>query len=163
MTQITLAKALKLKNRLTSRINQVKKQITAHNGYVVDKNIPVSEIKLQVDVPVCLQDLTKLTNSLVEVKSAINNANANSSGKIFLLSELKGLISFYENLDCDERLVQNFSTKYNVDDIKRVQISLSDKNNLIKELTKKAEFIQDELDEYNATTKIQINDYILEL
>ena len=164
MAKVTLAKALKVKNRIASRIAQVKKQMTQHNGYVVDKNIPVDEVKLQVDVRALKGELDTLTHNLVAVKSAISRGNVGSASKIFELSEMKGMVAWYESLDCSEgRLDAYRYAGAESNDIKRVQISLSEKNAAVKSLVARIENAQDELDEYNATHRVDIDDSILAL
>jgi hypothetical protein len=164
--KVTLAKALKTKNRITSRITQVKKQMASHNAYVVDKDIPVNQIKLQVNVRDLQNELNTLTNHLVNVKAAISKGNTGSAEKIFELSEMKGLVSWYEALDCQEGKVSDpYSYRINSDsnDVKRVQISLSEKNEIVKDLILRINRKQDELDEYNATNRVDIDDSVLDL
>jgi hypothetical protein len=161
MAIISLAKALKIKNRITSKITSIKKEISAHNSYLVDKDIPVDEIKLQVDVNSSIKELEKLTAFLVKVKAEINKSNSDSADLIFELSETKGLIAFYENLDCSQNLSSYFRPQSN--DIKRVQIDVIQQNLIVKTLIKKSEKLQDQLDEFNAVKKVVIDDEILEL
>jgi len=167
MAKITLAKALKTKNRIASRISQVRKLMAQHNAYVVDKDIPVDEIKIQVDVKSLDSSLEALTKSLVDVKAAISKGNAGSAAKIFELSEVKGLISWYESLDCQEGKVNDpYGYSRNAtssNDVKRVQISLSERNEKVKNLVLRAETLQDELDEYNATQRVDVDDSVLTL
>jgi hypothetical protein len=164
--KVTLAKALKTKNRITSRITQVKKQMASHNAYVVDKDIPVNQIKLQVNVRDLQNELNTLTNHLVNVKAAISKGNTGSAEKIFELSEMKGLVSWYEALDCQEGKVSDpYGYRNNSDsnDVKRVQISLFEKNEIVKDLISRINRKQDELDEYNATNRVDIDDSVLDL
>ena len=156
--KVTISKALKTKNRLTSRITQVKSQIRAHNAYIVDKTIPVDEIKIQIKVPELLQELDSLTNKLIAVKSAIGKGNVGSVDKIFRLSEAKGLLAYWEIVDCTEGRAGGYGHD---NDVKRVQVSLTEKNKIVSELQKLTEKLQDELDEYNATTRVEIPDDVL--
>ena len=164
MAKVTLAKALKTKNRLASRITQVKKQMTTHNAYIVEKTIPVNEIKIQVDVPALKQELNDLTNKLVEVKSAISKGNVGSAPMIFALSEKKGLVSYWESLDCEEGKVTDpykFRNQLSDGDVKRVQISVAERNQIVQGLVSEIEKLQDQLDEYNATHRVEIPDDVL--
>jgi len=84
-----------------------------------------------------------------------------SADLIFELSETKGLIAFYENLDCSQNLSSYYRPQSN--DIKRVQIDVIQQNLIVKTLIKKSEKLQDQLDEFNAVKKVIIDDEILEL
>jgi hypothetical protein len=161
MAKITLAKALKTKNRIASRIAQVKKQMMYHNVYLVDKTHPDIEINIQVDVRALKTELETLTKNLICVKAAISKGNVESATKIFELSEAKGLLSWYEHLDCSEgRLADSYLRTVNPGEIQRAQIGMSEKNEIIKELIAKIEKTQDELDEFNASHRVDIDDSI---
>ena len=159
--KVTLAKALKTKNRITSRITQLKKQILAYNSYMVDKNC--MDAQPEIDVSNLVLELDNLTKKLIYVKAAISKGNSGSAVKIFELSETKGLIAYWESLDCST----NNSDPYGrfrgneATETKRVQISLPKKNAIVLELTAKSAQLQDELDEYNATHRVDIPDDIL--
>jgi hypothetical protein len=163
MAKVTLAKALKIKNRIASRITTARKQVCGHNAFIVNKDIPVDEIKLQVNVKETIKEMNKLTDALVSVKSEITKSNNKVAHLIYEMSEIKGLINFYKELDCSEQLTYHSMFGKQNDDVKRVQISISERDAIVMSLTKSVEKIQDELDEYNATSYINIHDQILEL
>src|SRR5262249_18393461 len=68
MAQITLAKALKLKNRLAGRLAKVQADIQAYNS------VPEGQAD-QVNVPALLRTREELVGALVALKTAINDAN----------------------------------------------------------------------------------------
>ncbi len=159
MAKATVSRLLKTKNRISSEMKRLKTKMQQHNQYVVDKDIPVDEIKMQVDVRALNNELAELTNKLVLVKSLINKANSNVFDKIFSLAEAKGMIAFYEGLDCSEGRVSNYYDKTN--DIKRSQISLSERDAMVSRLILRCEELQDELDEFNASHRVEIPEGIL--
>src|SRR5579871_4905381 len=68
MADITLAKALKIKNRLTGRLAKVQQDIQAFNS------VPVGQAD-QVNVPALMKTREELVGALVSLKTAINDAN----------------------------------------------------------------------------------------
>ena len=68
MAEITLAKALKVKNRLTGRLARVQADIQAYNS------VPEGQAD-QVNVPALMQAREELVGALVGLKTAINDAN----------------------------------------------------------------------------------------
>ncbi len=160
MAKVTISKLLKAKNRVASEITRTKAKIKQHNSYLVDKDIPVNEVDIQVDVRSLNNDLAMLINKLVTIKSLINKANVNVADKIYRLAEVKGMIVFYEGMDCDEGRVDNYYTR-DTNNVKRCQIKLSEKENLVKKLILQCEELQDELDEFNASHRIEVPEDLL--
>jgi len=161
MAKVTISKLLKTKNRLASEINRVKNKIKAHNAYYVSKE--ATQTQPEVSINEFVDELSSLTDRLITVKSAINTLNVKSAHKIYRLSEVKGQIAFWEGVDCSvakERDRYSYSTQTDTD-VKRVQISLSEKDQKVKQLIKEAEMLQDELDEFNATHRIELPDDVL--
>jgi hypothetical protein len=66
--EITLAKALKVKNRQTGRLAKVQADIQAYNS------VPAGQAD-QVNVPSLMQTRAELVGALVALKTAINDAN----------------------------------------------------------------------------------------
>jgi len=156
MAKVSIAKLLKTKNRLASEITRVKTKITAHNVFYHDKSILTPSP--QVDVKALVEELNTLTKKLVEVKSAINTANAKSFDKIFLLAELKGQISLYEKLNVSESLERNY---YGDGAVQKAQININERDQIVKNLIKTCEILQDDLDNFNSTHRVEISDDLL--
>ena len=68
MAEITLAKALNIKNRLTGRLAKVQADIQTYNS------VPQGQAD-QVNVPALMQTREELVGALVSLKTAINDAN----------------------------------------------------------------------------------------
>ena len=87
MAEITLGKALKIKNRLTGRLAKVQADVQAYNS--------VSEgLAGQVDVPALMKTREELVGALVGLKTAINEANREAQRDIYDLAEKKGTVQF---------------------------------------------------------------------
>jgi hypothetical protein len=87
MAEITLAKALKVKNRLTGRLAKVQADIQAYNS------VPQGQAG-QVNVPALMQAREELVGALVALKTAINDANREAQRDIYLLAEKKATAQF---------------------------------------------------------------------
>ena len=87
MQQITLAKALKIKNRLAGRLAKVQADIQAFNS------VPEGQAD-QVNVPALMQTRAELVEALVNLKTAINEANRGVQRDIYGLAEKKATAQF---------------------------------------------------------------------
>jgi hypothetical protein len=158
MAKVSIAKLLKTKNRLASEISRVKSKIAEHNVFSYDED--ETNVSPKMDVVALVEELGTLTNKLVLVKSAINSANVKSSDKIFRLAELKGHISLLEKLNTNEGREKNYYGNSSVT-IRKAQINTTQKDQMLKDLIKQCENIQDELDEFNASHRVEIPDDVL--
>jgi hypothetical protein len=87
MAEITLAKALKVKNRLTGRLAKVQADIQAYNS------VPEGQAD-QVNVLALVQTREQLVGALVSLKTAINDANREAQRDIYDLAEKKATAQF---------------------------------------------------------------------
>lgn len=148
-TMVTIARALKEKNRVAGRLAKARELVGAENSQ--DKSVPRG-----VDVA-AMYDLAKmLRNRLIAIKSAIAEANKPIVSKIIELDEIKSEIAFLNGLDVKEGkfVTTNYGTRIEseIDAIISKQQVLDE----VAALQVRADRIQDELDEFNATTKVEI-------
>ena len=87
MAEITLAKALKVKNRLTGRLAKVQADIQAYNS------VPEGQAG-QVNVPALMWTREELVGALVGLKTAINDANREAQRDVYDLAEKKATAQF---------------------------------------------------------------------
>jgi len=87
MAEITLGKALKIKNRLTGRLAKVQADIQAYNS------VPAGQTD-QVNVPALMKTRDELVVALVSLKTAINEANREAQRDIYDLAEKKATAQF---------------------------------------------------------------------
>ena len=148
-TMVTIARALKEKNRVAGRLAKARELVGAENSQ--DKSVPRG-----VDVA-AMYDLAKmLRNRLIAIKSAIAEANKPIVSKIIEIDEIKSEIAFLNGLDVKEGkfVTTNYGTRIEseIDAIISKQQVLDE----VAALQVRADRIQDELDEFNATTKVEI-------
>jgi hypothetical protein len=74
--------------------------------------------------------------------------------KIFEMSELKSAIKGLQKLDCTEGKSNRDRYRMESELILTSEISLVVRNNKIKNLEERIEYLQDEMDVFNATTEI---------
>ncbi|MBR4651801.1 MAG: hypothetical protein IKO72_00415 [Kiritimatiellae bacterium] len=148
-TMVVIARALKEKNRVAGRLVRARELVGAENSK--DKSVSRG-----VDVA-AMYDLAKvLRNRLVAIKSAIAEANKPIVSKIIELDEIKSEISFLNGLDVKEGkfVTTNYGSRIesDIDAVIRKQQVLDE----VAALQARADRIQDELDEFNATTNVEI-------
>src|SRR5437899_1856248 len=88
---ITLAKALKVKNRLAGRLAKVQGDIQTYNSVLEGQAD-------QVNVAVLVQTRQELVDALVTVKSAISEANREIQRAIYDLAEKKASVQFLNGI-----------------------------------------------------------------
>lgn len=150
MEMMTLAKALKHKNRVAQKIARISDDIRQNNS-ILAVNDP------EVNVLILDTMRAELTDYLVALKTAIHRASDKVRDKIFLLAELKGSILFYRSIDTQhgKREAHRFSGGEEfVEHKAAMRKGMMDR--MVTELEEKIDVIQDQLDEFNMTTKINI-------
>jgi hypothetical protein len=145
---MNIKKALKEKNRLVKEIQDLQVRVATYNSIEVGNKRPYS-------VKESLKKLDLLSNELVELKTKIHLANASIYPHIFRLSELKSMITRIKNLDCNEGTVNDYYTRNRETPlVKEVEISIVERDEMVKHMEGQIEEIQDILDNHNQITEI---------
>ena len=146
---VTIARALKEKNRVAGRLAKARKLVGAENSN--EKKIP-----RRVDVAAVREEARTLAERLVAIKSAIAVANVPVVGKIVELAEAKSAISWLNGLNVREGVFEETSFGEKV--VKEYEAIIG-KDVVLKQveaLQQRADDLQDALDEFNASTKVEI-------
>lgn len=149
--EVTLAKALKHKNRVTQKMTLFSTDIQANNSILAVNDEP------EVDVLALNKSREELMYHLVDLKTAIHRASDPIREKIFLQSELRAAITFYRQINTQhgKREAHRFGVGEEFVENKAImRKDLIDRT--IVELESKIDDIQDALDEFNVTTKISV-------
>ena len=143
----TLARALKERSRLAGRIK--------HNFQLLDReNSRISGSPRSFDVRAIYAENRELMEKLIDIKQRIAAANAPIAGKLVEMDELKSMISYLKGLDTTSEIKKE---GYNGEAVLyEAVISAAETDTAVEELQKRVEDLQDELDEFNATTKIDL-------
>jgi hypothetical protein len=153
-TSITLAKALKLKNRLAGRLTHV--QTLAQQN-----NTVLAEQQGQIDVLALVKERDEIMDQLVALKAAIMRANSPIQEAILRKGELSSRIEWIKTINTTDGKLrhgyQNTELEY-VAALKKKDVELQ-----MRAMEKEIDALQDKIDEYNATKKIEIDQRALDL
>jgi hypothetical protein len=155
MAEITLAKALKIKNRLTGRLAKVQADIQAYNS------VPQGQVD-QVNVPALVKTREELVGALVGLKTAINEANRETQRDIYNLAEKKATAQFLAGVNTrhgPQPPVYPSTIEVNY----VAALKKADVDALMVRLENEIDQLQDKLDQFNHVHKIEVDGRILEL
>jgi hypothetical protein len=145
--EITLARALKYKNRLVGKIAAVTETIRTKNSVLI-----LSE--KEVDVKELASLRAKLIDNLIDLKTAINQANGPIVRTIFAISELKSEIVFLNSIDT----THGKSNRDYYRDAEPIEfeavIRFGDVEELKTNTNKKIDAYQEKIDKHNHSTTI---------
>ena len=153
MATLSLAKALKVKKRLIGRLSKVNTDISHNNSRL--------EGAKQIDVAALNELRKKLVQALIHLKVAIYHGNLDIQEKLFLLAEVKSDISFFSTLNTREG--QENHSYQNTPVVYIASITKENVDNLVKALEAQVDTLQEEIDQYNYTKKIEVNQVVLDL
>ena len=110
-----------------------------------------------MDVRSVYNDSKKLRDRLVAIKTTIGVANQPIVGKIVELAEVKSEISYLNSLDVKEGVFESsvYGDKVRVTEITAV-VTKKEVLDTVDALQRRADQLQDELDAFNASTKVEI-------
>ncbi len=155
MAELTLAKALKIKNRLAGRLAKVQTDIQMFNS------VPEG-LAGQVNVLALAQTRGELVEALVSLKTAINEANRAIQRDIYDLAEKKATAQFLAGVNTrhgPQPAVYPSTTEINyVASLKKADVDA-----LVARLETEIDRLQDKLDQFNHAHKIEVDGRILEL
>ena len=145
---MNLTKALKHKKKLVKQADEMFNRFQRYNSQNkenVDKGY---------DPAKAYESWLKLTNELVDLKTKIHNANIKIAEKIFRLGELKNLVSRIRVVDTKSGLVK----EHRHPDVAPIEyvayMDLFAKDDQISKWEGEIEQLQEEIEAYNAITKI---------
>lgn len=142
-----LAKALKLKNKLLKEYNVTLSRVVTSNSYDVDTKKVYNAAELLVEA-------VTQRDKYVSLKAAIHTTSEPIRKKIFELGELKNFLSRINSLPTTEGIVKESSYRSDSVNTYAVDITEQQKQDLIKAVEDAIENIQEEIDQFNATTDL---------
>lgn len=154
MAQITLAKALKLKNRLAGRLAKVQEDISTYNSVL-------KEQVGKVDIPGCVKLRDQIQESLIGLKTKIILANGEIQETLIRMGETKSKLTFLEMIPVRDGAERH---GYQNTEITWVAaISKGDIDSERKKLESEIDAMQDKVDTFNHTQKLEIPQSYLDL
>jgi hypothetical protein len=155
MAEITLAKALKLKNRLAGRLARVQADILAYNS------VPEGQAG-QVNVPALVQSRQELVGALVGLKAAISEANRAVQRDIYDLAEKKATAQFLAGV-CTRHGAQPAVYPSTTEVNYVAALKKADVDGLVARLETEIDQLQDKLDQFNHDHTVEVDGRTLEL
>ena len=145
---MNLTKALKHKKKLVKQADEMFNRFQRYNSQNKEN------IDRGYDPEKAYEAWLKLTNELVDLKTKIHNANAPIASKIFRLGEVKNLVSRLRNVDTKVGLVRE-SRYSDSEPVEYVAfMNLFTKDEIVASWEQEIETIQEEIEAFNAITKI---------
>ncbi|MBC8066044.1 MAG: hypothetical protein H7Y17_14525 [Chlorobia bacterium] len=149
MTRVSLAKALKVKNRQIQKVKDLQQRIQACNSYLEgsEPDFDANELYGQ---------LVTETERLWRTKAAINGANAQIQAAIYEMAEAKGVVAFLKGLNT-QRGLQMLAYMATQPQEYVSQITAQAAHEKIHGLEKRIDELQDELDVHNGTVTVEVD------
>lgn len=148
-TNMTVARALKEKSRIITKLSEIRSMISRYNSVDLGTRRPVL-------VKDCLEKAGVLEENLMRIKVALHEANLGIARQLAELMLVRGQISFYEGLDTSEfRMITDRDDK-ETKVTRDVVVDKTESLAKVEELKNRLDSIQDEVDEYNATHKVEV-------
>jgi hypothetical protein len=155
---LTLAKALSVKNRLAGRLSQARSTIETYNSVLAGQRDDYG--KATVDVRAEYDRYRKLQDGLIVVKAAIQRANLPIYEDILQLGELKSVIQMLSGLNTK----QGVEPGYNGIEFRYSAVILRPQVlEMVRNLETEIDAIQDKINQFNASTRVEIPAWILDL
>lgn len=151
VTSMSIARALKVKNRVAARLGIIRNRISSENSME-------STIKRTFDINKLIDEEKNLYDQLNAIKTAIAKANIEITDKLIAMSELRSKIEWMRSIPTKEGTFQE-SIRYNDAPIPRTYTAILSGMDVIQEteaMQTRIDAIQDEIDEFNATKHIDI-------
>jgi hypothetical protein len=155
---VTLAKALSVKNRLAGRLAQARSNIETYNSVLAGQRD--DEGRATVDVRAEYERLLMLQEGLVTVKAAIQRANAAIYEDVLRLGERKALIQMLNGLNTKHGSEPGFN---GVEYRYTATVTKPEVLEMVRRLEAEIDKLQDKLNQYNASTRIELPQAVLDL
>ena len=153
---LSLSKALSVKNRLAGRLSQARSNIETYNSVLAGQ----SEERATVDVRAEHERLLTLQEGLVAVKAAIQRANAPVYEDVLRLGEKKALVQMLAGLNTKHGSEPGFN---GVEYRYSATITKPEVLEMVRRLEAEIDKLQDKLNQYNATTRVELPQAVLDL
>lgn len=143
---MTIAQALKEKNKKAAKINKLWQKIYSYNSTVADSEVPY-------DLDKVWEELHKETGELIDLKTRIHAASAPVRSEIFSLSELKSHAGRLQSINTNKgKQFNRYDSAATTEMVAHFDIKWKDAQ--IETIEQTIESIQEKLDKFNHTTEI---------
>lgn len=148
--KVTLAQALKLKNRTVAAINRAKEILTRENSRD-------AKSASKVDCTVVYADMLRHTEALIVIKTALAKANVGIYAQLAEMEEKKSFITYLRTLTVTEGEVKAPRFHQEADATTFVAyINAAKRDELIATAEARIAVLQDEVDTFNASHRVDV-------
>lgn len=157
--KLTLRKALQKKNKLVGEATRIRQLIAKSNQtlYIIRETDGVEDKVVSTapkyDIKELMKQLQATVDGLVSLKTTIAKANVAIYEKIYRMSELKNEINQIRSLNTRDGRNEDYNGKVTVTEVVYDELWVDEK---VKQLEEEIEKLQDEIDEFNAKTTIEV-------
>jgi hypothetical protein len=150
--KITLARALKYKGRVIERMRKLEQDIHSYNSMLAGA-------QREVDPAVALKERLELEDHLLNLKLVMDKANEPIKFRILAMQELKGRITFLQQISTTHGKVDARRTMYGQEGemIYEAAIRKAEVDELMNVARNTIDNIQEEVDKFNNTATIEID------
>lgn len=158
-TKLTLAKVLKLRKRLSGLLARTQQEISLYNSHLENQpDVP--------DVAGLIKRREDLVAAIVKLKLVQYEANRDLIERLYNLAEKKGKVQWLQTLNTrtGQQMTPNYSQPANPLYTNIIaHIKKSDVDAEVKKLESEIDALQDEIDQYNNTKRVRLDNSILVL
>jgi hypothetical protein len=150
---MNIAQAMKARKRLVAQLQRVRSDIRDGNRIIVGNT-------RDVDIDQTMDRESALFEKLVELRTAIAVVNTPIWGKLLRMTELKEQVGFCRGIPTQSgRSVgrRSFMSDESPEIEWEVHLDKDNVDNFISDVERELATLQDEVDEFNATTEIDID------
>ncbi len=151
---LSVAKCLKLKNRLVGRLSKTQEDIQLYNSVL-------KEQENKVDIPLLTRQRDEIAECLVLLKTKIMRANQEIQEDLIRIGELKAKASWVKEIP-----VRDGKERHGYQNTEIEWVAVMKKKDIDEEskrLEVSIDRLQDKVDEFNHATKIEIDQRTLDL
>jgi len=145
---MNIAKALKTKNRIAGELSRAKAIFSRENSHRVGD-------KRACDPAALLAAVNQAQEDLIKIKTAIALASAPISERLVRMGELKSRMAWLSEIPIREGVQRDrFAGEKAEAEVWEAHFATRDRDNEVEELQKAINALQDEIDDFNATTQV---------
>ena len=165
--KMSIARALKERKRIIGEMNTIRSRINANNMVQLTSKVnedgtcipPTQDdfnAKRKLDPEKLMEEWYSLRQKLISIKAKLHAANNGVIEKLIMLSEFKAELSILESMPGYTNTKEFYTEKF----MKFINVKFDDAyiTSKMDELRKQINELQDEIDEYNATHYIELED-----
>ena len=142
---MTIAQALKEKNKKAARLSNMWTRLQRYNVTNADEAKPYTSKETW-------EEINKITDDLVELKTKIHKASEPVRSQIFWLSELKNKIQRLKGINTDGGSYRDRYSEVTISQVAEFDVLWKDGK--VEEIEEAIERLQESLDKFNHTTDI---------